>query len=153
MDTLWDLAAVRHSQNTRKKTMFKFPFEELTLDQIKRIMDLCQEIHEDYWMRHPDGFCKVDACINPEICPADHKLDQLYRSLSTRALRELIALKEFGKRVSVCAQDWKSDLRFAERHCDYPYARLGNALGLLLDQGIRNLVRTKLLPGMPVWET
>jgi len=132
---------------------YQSPFEELTLIQIKRIMDLCKEIHEDYQRQNPDGFWSPGDCTNAAPCPAELELDRLYEGLSKKALQELIALKEFGKRGFVRAHHWVTDLRHAPLQLDNPNALEGHGVGLHLLQGLRNMSITGLLPGMPVWES
>jgi len=135
------------------KSTYQLPFEELTLIQIKRIMDLCKEIYEDYQRQNPDGFYSPGDRMNAEPCSAELELDRLYDGLSKKALQELIALKEFGKRGCVRAHHWVTDLRHAALQLDNPNALEGHGVGLHLLQGLRNMSFTGLLPGMPVWES
>ena len=60
-------------------------------------------------------------------------------------------LKEFGKRGFVKAHHWKTDLRAAMLQLDNPDILNGYGVGLQLLQGLKNMSRTGLLPGMPVW--
>jgi hypothetical protein len=147
-------AAVRRFSKIKQKmnsVTYQSPFDELELIQIKRIMDLCQEIHEDYRRKNPDGFSNIDDWMNAEPCSAQLELDLLYEGLSKRARQEMIALKEFGKRGFVKAHHWKTDLRAAMLQLDNPDILNGYGVGLQLLQGLKNMSRTGLLPGMPVW--
>ncbi len=114
-------------------------------------MDLCQGIHDDYRRRRPNGLSDVDDCMNAEPCSAQLELDLLRGGLSKRALQELIALKEFGKRGFVKAHHWKTDLRAARLQLDNPNVLEGHGVALHLQQGLKNMSTTLLLPGMPVW--
>ena len=130
--------------------MNETPFQELTIEQIKRIMDLCQEIREENRRKNPNGFYSTDDCMGYVPSEREEELYRLYASLSKVARWELIALKEFGKRGFVRAHHWKTDLKFAKLQLGDPNILDGDEVGLHLQQGLRNLTKTSLLPGMPV---
>lgn len=128
------------------------PFKELTLDQIKCIMDLCEGIYENSRKQNPSQFYSIDDCMLAEPCPLEIELDQVYQRLSKVALQELIALKLFGQRGFVRAHHWKTDMKDAVRHLDSPNILEGYGVGRHLHEGLRNLAKVRLLPGMPVWQ-
>ena len=128
------------------------PFNELTLDHIKCIMDLCERICENSRKHNPSQGYTVDACMLAEPCPLEIELDRVYQRLSKVALQELIALKLFGQRGFVRAHHWKTDMKDALRHLDSPNILEGYGVELHLHEGLRNLYKVRLLPGMPVWQ-
>jgi hypothetical protein len=127
------------------------PFIELTFADIRRVIMLCKKIIQHRRKTNPSGWYSVNDCMNAEVPREQDELDALYRGLSSTALQELIALKLFGQRGFVEAHHWKTDFRAAGLQLKWPTILEGAWVGLEVEQGLRNMARVGLLPGMPVW--
>jgi len=130
--------------------MSHLPFQDLTLSDIQRVIELCQGIRNHYREKYPSGFYSIDDCMN-DVPPLQQlELDQLYRSLSPVALQELIALKVFGNRGTVRRNHWQRDLQDAARLITEPHVLEGAFIGENLRWGLRNMMRVGLIDSDPL---
>lgn len=130
--------------------MTQLPFQELTIANIRRIIDLCEGIRRFYQEKYPTGFKSVDECIDPVLPLQQWDLDQLYERLTPVARQELIALKLFGNRGTVWPNHWQADLREASRLVNEPHVLESDCIDLYLKQGLRNMKRVSLIERNPL---
>lgn len=126
------------------------PFSELTLENIKNVIEFCEGIRRFYREQNPTGFWGIDYCMTVVLPLEDLKLQQLYEGLSTVALQELIALKIFGGRGKLGKNSWRQDLKEARREMSNPSFLEGHAVGDYLRQGLINMVRVGMIPRNPL---